>query len=175
MTKLHLDKVAFTAIMGALMFNLGTSNAHAETGAVRPVKSPSSSITQMRVYKSPTCGCCSDWVVHMQKANFSVAPENVDDTVTVKNKFGIPPRYRSCHTAVSHDGYVFEGHIPAKYIRQFMKEKPEGAAGLAVPAMPVGSPGMEVDSKFQPYQVLMLMKDGEPKVYATVNTYQSQF
>ncbi|HEY1059843.1 MAG TPA: DUF411 domain-containing protein [Limnobacter sp.] len=93
----------------------------------------------------------------------------------LKNKLGIDSRYRSCHTAVSAEGYVFEGHVPAKYIRQFLKEKPQDAIGLVVPGMPAGSPGMEIGADFSPYQVLLLTRDGQSRVYATVQTYESQF
>ncbi|NCV99393.1 MAG: hypothetical protein EBW26_01600 [Proteobacteria bacterium] len=75
----------------------------------------------------------------------------------------------SCHTAVSSDGYIFEGHIPSEYITQFLTEKPANALGLSVPGMPHGSPGMEVGNHFMPYDVLVLYKDGTSKVYAQVN------
>lgn len=175
MTNHYRHAILVAAVSGGLFFNVWNLNAHAEQSASRPLQSQSSPAAELRVYKSPTCGCCNDWVKHLQKSNFTVAPENVSDTAAMKNAFGIDPKYRSCHTAVSKEGYVFEGHIPAKYIKQFMKDKPKGAVGLAVQAMPVGSPGMEVDSEFSPYQVLMLMKDGSHEVYANVKTYQSQF
>ena len=92
----------------------------------------------------------------------------------LKTEHGINPQYRSCHTAVSTDGFVFEGHIPAKYVHQFLSDTPEGAIGLAVPAMPVGSPGMEVDDKFMPYQVLLIKKDGGSEVYADISTREEQ-
>ena len=81
----------------------------------------------------------------------------------------IEDEYRSCHTAVSSDGYIFEGHIPSEYITQFLTEKPANALGLSVPGMPHGSPGMEVGNHFMPYDVLVLFKDGTSKVYAQVN------
>ena len=82
----------------------------------------------------------------------------------------IRDRYRSCHTTVSSDGFVFEGHIPSKYVEQFLSEKHTDAIGLSVPGMPMGSPGMEVGDRFMPYDVLILFKDGSSKVYAEVNT-----
>ena len=94
---------------------------------------------------------------------------------TLKDQYDIGLRYRSCHTGVSKDGYVFEGHIPAKLVQRFLADPPEGAIGLAVPGMPVGSPGMEVGDKFMAYQVLLLMKDGSVKVYETVSSKDSQY
>ena len=86
----------------------------------------------------------------------------------IKEKYNIKPAYRSCHTAVSEDGYIFEGHIPGKYITQFLSEKNPNAIGLSVPGMPLGSPGMEVGNRFTPYEVLILFKDGTSKVYAEI-------
>ena len=87
----------------------------------------------------------------------------------VKEKYNIKPEYRSCHTGVSEDGYIFEGHIPSKYITQFLSEQNPDAIGLSVPGMPLGSPGMEVGNRFTPYEVLILYKDGTSKVYAEIN------
>ena len=86
----------------------------------------------------------------------------------IKEKYNIEPQYRSCHTAVSSNGLVFEGHIPSKYIKQFLSEDHPEAIGLSVPGMPLGSPGMEVEDRFMPYDVLILYKDGTSKVYAEV-------
>jgi hypothetical protein len=93
----------------------------------------------------------------------------------IKSQYGIETRYRSCHTAVHADGYAFEGHVPAKFIKQFLASAPKGAIGLSVPAMPLGSPGMEVDERFQAYKVLLLKKDGSYTVFAEVNSYEAQF
>ena len=76
--------------------------------------------------------------------------------------------YRSCHTGVSEDGYIFEGHIPSQYIAQFLSEDHPNAIGLSVPGMPVGSPGMEIGNRFMPYDVLILYKDGTSRVFAEV-------
>ncbi len=86
----------------------------------------------------------------------------------VKEKYNIKPEYRSCHTGVSEDGYIFEGHIPSKYITQFLSEQNPDAIGLSVPGMPLGSPGMEVSNRFTPYDVLILYKDGTSKIYAEI-------
>ncbi|MCF7982005.1 MAG: hypothetical protein K9K86_08470 [Pseudomonadales bacterium] len=88
----------------------------------------------------------------------------------IKAKYGIEPRYRSCHTAVV-DGYVFEGHIPAHVIRQFLTEKPQNVIGLSVPGMSAGSPGMEVGDRHDSYDVLLLKQDGSTQVYVYINEY----
>ncbi len=97
------------------------------------------------------------------------------DLAALKQSKLIAPRYRSCHTAVSEQGYIFEGHVPAKFIAQFLATPEQDALGLAVPAMPVGSPGMEMGDKFMPYQVLLLRDDGSHTVYAHINRYEEQF
>lgn len=130
---------------------------------------------QLTVYKTPTCGCCGEWVTHVQGAGFHADVVNQDTVAHVKDRFDIPANARSCHTAVSDSGYVFEGHVPAKYMRQFLAEAPPNAQGLLVPAMPVGSPGMEVEDRFQPYRILQLNKDGSLQIYATVTNYEQQF
>jgi len=128
------------------------------------------------VYKSPTCGCCKKWISHIKDNGFESKIHSSQNFSFIKDKKGIEPRYRSCHTAISNDGYVFEGHVPAKFIQQFMKEThADDVIGLSVPAMPVGTPGMEVDDKFQPYRVLLLKSDGTHEIYANVQSYEEQF
>lgn len=130
---------------------------------------------QLLVHKSETCGCCARWVEHVQDEGYSAEVRNEEDMASVKTGLGVPDQFRSCHTAVSRHGYVFEGHVPAIAIRQFLQNPPEGALGLAVPGMPVGSPGMEVDDEFQPYQIVLMMKDGSAQAYGFVDNYASQF
>jgi len=115
------------------------------------------------VYKSPTCGCCSKWVAHMKDSGFSVDVENRQDLASLKAQLGVPTRFQSCHTAVVGD-YVVEGHVPADLIRRMMTEKPD-IKGLAVPGMPMGSPGMDGPYK-QPYDVLAIDQGGHTSVYA---------
>ena len=119
------------------------------------------------VYKNPQCGCCDKWIKHINDFGFSshVSPDlNIS---AVKSQYGIQPRYRSCHTAVI-EGYVFEGHIPAHIIYQFLRDKPQNVIGLSVPGMPSGSPGMEVGDRHDEYQVLLLNKDGSTDVYTQI-------
>ena len=129
----------------------------------------------LEVYKSPTCGCCKGWVDHMSNAGFSVNAHDMDDLQPVKRSQGIQRDTQSCHTAVSPEGFVFEGHVPAKFVKRFLAEKPAGARGLAVPAMPVGTPGMEMGNKFMPYQILLLKTDGSTQVYAMVENAEQQY
>ena len=120
------------------------------------------------VHKTPTCGCCKKWVKHLEANSFSTMIKDHQNLQKVKEQHSIKPKYQSCHTAVSQDGYVFEGHIPSKFIKQFLANPEANAIGLSVPGMPLGSPGMEVEGRFMPYDVLVLYQDGSSKVYAQV-------
>ena len=120
------------------------------------------------VHKTPTCGCCKMWVEHIKENGFIANIKDHDGLLEIKEKYKIEPQYRSCHTAVSSNGYIFEGHIPSKFISQFLSEDHPNAIGLSVPGMPLGSPGMEVDDLFTPYDVLILFNDGTSKIYAEV-------
>ena len=120
------------------------------------------------VHKTPTCGCCKKWVDHMKVEGLLLETKNHQSLVKIKDELKIDAKYRSCHTAVSSDGYFFEGHVPSKYVRKFLKENNKDARGLSVPGMPLGSPGMEVDGKFTPYDVLIHYKDGSTEVYAEI-------
>ncbi|SFF94289.1 DUF411 domain-containing protein [Neptunomonas qingdaonensis] len=144
------------------------------SGIVAPEDKASSASVELDVYKSPTCGCCASWIEHIEKHAFTAKTIHPADLSLEKSQRGIAPMYRSCHTAVSADGYVFEGHVPAKYITQFLSEKPKNAIGLSVPDMPAGSPGMEMGDRFTPYSVLLLKKDGSSEIYAQVNSSEEQ-
>ncbi len=120
--------------------------------------------TEVTVYKSPTCGCCKKWVRHLEANGFDVKAHDVTDVVPYKIRLGLTPKLASCHTAVV-DGYVVEGHVPAQDIKRLLEERP-AIRGLAVPGMPVGSPGMEGPRK-ERYDVLSVEKDGSTSVYAT--------
>jgi hypothetical protein len=142
-------------------------------GAMQPTQTKPQ--PRLQVYKSPTCQCCEKWLKHIEQHGFISTAHNQTSLSTFKSDKGIAPQYRSCHTAVSKAGYIFEGHVPAKFIHQFLANPPENAIGLAVPGMPIGSPGMEVGDKFMPYQVLLLNADNSYVVYAELNSYQEQF
>jgi hypothetical protein len=120
------------------------------------------------VHKTPTCGCCKKWVDHMEENGFSIRTEDHQSLAMIKDDLQIQPKFRSCHTGVSEEGHFFEGHVPSKYVVQFLSESTPGAIGLSVPGMPLGSPGMEVDNRFTPYDVLIHFQDGTTKVYAEI-------
>lgn len=148
----------------------------ADTGAHTGAQNDSNAEAAMlTVYKSPSCGCCKHWITHVEQHGLSTASMDTLEMDRIKQDYQIRPNYRSCHTGVSQQGYVFEGHVPAKYIKQFLAEAPSNALGLAVPAMPVGSPGMEVEDQFMPYDILLLHADGGSSVYAHIANYQAQF
>lgn len=132
-------------------------------------------LIELLVYKTPTCGCCKKWITHIEDEGVIAHSKDYRNISNIKTKYGIKPNYRSCHTAVTRNGFAFEGHVPAKFIKQFLAEKHNNAIGLSVPAMPVGSPGMEVGERFMPYNVLILFKDGTSEVYAEVKSYEEQF
>ena len=165
--------IPFWALVSVVLFLTACSDVQqANNDAKSATQAPK---IPLDVYKSRTCRCCQKWVRHIEEHGFETDVTNVALMSRVKDKHGIEPQYRSCHTALSQDGFVFEGHIPAKYIQQFLENPPEGALGLSVPAMPIGSPGMEVDERFQRYLVLQLNVDGSVTTYAEVNTYEEQF
>lgn len=133
------------------------------------------SLGSLDVYKDPSCGCCQFWVDHAEQAGFQASiihPENLN---LEKMQRGIAPEFQSCHTSVSAEGYVFEGHVPARLVQQFLQEKPDNAIGLAVPGMPLGSPGMELGDRFTPYDVLLLKTDGSAEVYQHIASAAEQF
>lgn len=118
---------------------------------------------EVTVYKSPYCGCCGAWVTHMKDHGHDMKTVEMEDLTAIKKMTGVPEPLQSCHTAVI-DGYVIEGHVPASDVARLLQEKPK-ARGLAVPGMPVGSPGMEGPNP-QPYEVLLFQTDGSAAVYS---------
>jgi len=125
-------------------------------------------LAPIAVYKSPTCGCCNDWIKHLQANGFQVRANDVPDTRPVRARFGLPDKFGSCHTAAV-GGYVVEGHVPAADIKRLLSERPSALA-LAVPGMPVGSPGMdgpEYKGQKDPYDVLLVDARGNSRVWAS--------
>lgn len=126
----------------------------------------SSDEPMVTVYKTPTCGCCSLWVDHLKANGFSVQTYDLDDLSVTKAQLGVPGNLSSCHTAVV-GGYVVEGHVPAEDVKRLLAERPN-VTGLAVPGMPIGSPGMEVEGRPNDrYQVVAFDKRGGQSVFAT--------
>lgn len=113
------------------------------------------------MYRDPNCGCCSAWAAHFEAAgNDTVNTVDHSDIAAVKAENGVPKALRSCHTMLV-EGYVIEGHVPAADIARLLREKPEGVTGLAVPGMPMGSPGMEHGDQRQAYQVIAFGPSGQ--------------
>jgi hypothetical protein len=134
--------------------------AQADAAAARP-----HSGVAITVYKNASCGCCQNWVEHLRQHGFHVVTHDVSDTQPVKAEHGVPSALASCHTALVA-GYFIEGHVPADVIQQLIDERPP-VVGLAVPGMPIGSPGMEMEGREpQPYEILAFMRDGTTTVFA---------
>jgi hypothetical protein len=133
------------------------------TAAGGPPAAGASTPIQAEVWKTPTCGCCKAWVMHLQASGFSVVAHDVGDTSAMRSQLGMPAKLASCHTA-RIGGYAIEGHVPAADVKRLLSEKPH-AIGLSVPGMPVGSPGMEQGDQRDKYAVLLVLHDGETRIY----------
>ncbi len=123
----------------------------------------------VEVWKDPNCGCCKDWIVHLERNGFATRAHDSGNEA-MRRKLGIPQQLGSCHTALV-GGYAVEGHVPAADIRRLLRERPE-AVGLTVPGMPVGSPGMDqpvYGGRRDPYDVLLVLKSGATRVFASYN------
>jgi len=139
---------AFALVIGAMVWAPSMRNAGA---------------TEIIVYKSPTCGCCSKWIDHLRDEGFHVTEKNSNNVDQIKREQGVKRKHTSCHTALV-EGYVVEGHVPANDIKRLLQEKPK-ITGLAVPGMPMGSPGMEGDYE-DPYEVLAFTKGGKTNIFS---------
>ncbi|MDQ3418434.1 MAG: DUF411 domain-containing protein [Acidobacteriota bacterium] len=138
-------------------------------GAVPLAQTKPSAGPALSVFKTPTCGCCSKWVDHMKQAGFEVTVTDMPKASldNVKTKHNVPAAVHSCHTAIV-EGYAIEGHVPATEVKRLLKEK-QKVTGIAVPGMPIGSPGMESPGiTAHPYDVLSFDAQGKTKVFATI-------
>ena len=135
-------------------------NAQQRTQATEQVAMAS----EITVFRSPTCGCCGQWIEHMEAAGFTVKDNLTEDMTAIKEQYGVPANLASCHTTIV-DGYVVEGHIPAEDVQRLLAEKPD-VAGIAVPGMPIGSPGMESGDYVEPYTVFSFTESGETAAFA---------
>ena len=150
--RIHRRGLVLAAVLG--MGALATARA-----APRP--------SLVEVWKAPSCGCCKDWIFHLETNGFQVKVHDTGNTAA-RARLGIPMQLGSCHTA-QIEGYAIEGHVPAREIRRLLGERPS-AVGLAVPGMPIGSPGMDgpaYGSRKDPYDVLLVRKDGSTTSYQT--------
>ena len=121
------------------------------------------------VYRSPTCGCCSKWLAHLEKHDFIVQDNILEDMQGIKDKYGVSRSLASCHTAIIN-GYIVEGHVPAGDIKAMLKEKMK-IKGLAVPGMVAGTPGMEMGDQKAPFKVFAFDKDGQMQIYKSYDKY----
>lgn len=148
-------RIFLHALTASALMPLGFSLWAAESGK----------LPTLSVWKDPHCGCCVDWMAHMQKHGFKVEAFDTGNDV-VRKRLGLPLKYASCHTALI-DGYVIEGHVPAADVLRLLQEKPD-ALGLAVPGMPLGSPGMDgpaYEGRHEAYDSLLVLKNGKSTVF----------
>lgn len=160
------DRVALAAVPSPAQAGVETAaaSATATTAATSSAATPAH-LPLIRVHKSPSCGCCGVWVDHVRAAGFPVEVHDTEDMMTVKDRLGVPEPMMSCHTA-EVDGYFVEGHVPAEDIKRLLAEKPK-ARGIAVPGMPLGSPGMEMpDGRTQPYEVALVDDNGATETFS---------
>lgn len=142
--------------------------------AATPIWARAQTVPLIEVWKDPSCGCCKDWVSHVEAAGFRTKVHDVGNAA-MRRRLGIDSKYGSCHTAVV-GGYALEGHVPAREIWRLLRERPK-ALGLAVPGMPIGSPGMDgpaYGDRSDRYEVLLLARDGSASVFHTYPGSQSK-
>ena len=139
-------------------------------GVPQPATPSPAKAVEITVYRSPSCGCCGKWLEHMKANGFNVKDITVGGMDKIKDQYGVPENLWSCHTAVV-DGYVVEGHVPAQDVRDLLKLRPKDAAGLAVPGMTVGSPGMEMGGRKDPFDAVEFDKQGNVRVKHEYRSY----
>lgn len=140
-------------LMSAIPAVLALTTAFASDGLVKDIV----------VYKNPECGCCTKWVKYLQDNNYNVTIEHTRDVLALKKRLGVPEKLAACHTAVI-DGYVVEGHITHRDIKRLLLFRPD-VKGIAVPGMPIGTPGMESGSTVQSYNVMSFDEQGTVEVF----------
>ena len=143
------------------------AGAPARAGADQPIT----------VYKDANCGCCAKWIEHIHAHGIAARAIDLDAGALAERKreLGIAPQMQSCHTGVTADGLIFEGHVPATSMTRFLAAHPSGARGLAVPGMPPGSPGMEMGDRFVPYTVWQLEADGGVAAFEEIENRGAQY
>lgn len=164
MKKIVIAASALLMVVALALLATRARDGSAQDGPVRltDAQRAANAADTVVVYKTPTCGCCNDWVDHVADHGFTVVTHDLDDLTLIKQQLGVPAGRISCHTAVVR-GYTVEGHVPADLIQRMIAEGPR-FRGLTVPGMPVGSPGMEGPYK-QDYDVLSFDDAGNVQVY----------
>lgn len=148
----------------ALVIVAGAALAQSQQPVQRPAPPPpAAQASKVVVYKSPTCLCCGKWIDYLRANGFTVEVHDQDDLTSIKRGSGVPEALESCHTA-QVGGYAIEGHVPVGAIRRMLRERP-AIAGLAVPGMVAGTPGMEIGNQHPPYEVKSFTRDGHSAVY----------
>ncbi|MBE9044240.1 DUF411 domain-containing protein [Pleurocapsales cyanobacterium LEGE 10410] len=183
LSKITIVSIAIASIVGGTFYltsasrdnntavaNENTSQATLVSPWDKETEPNYSGITEMIVYRSPSCGCCGVWVEHAKKHGFKIEDIKTDEMEALKQEHNVPAELASCHTTII-DGYVMEGHIPADDIKRFLAQKPDDLIGLTVPGMPIGTPGMEARDIKQPFQVLAFNDKGETTVYKEYQSY----
>lgn len=119
----------------------------------------------LTVHKTPFCGCCKKWIKHAREAGINVIEKDHQNLNAIKREYKINPKHQSCHTSISKDGYIFEGHIHADVIKKYLENPSENSKGLSVPGMPIGSPGMEMGGRLDDYVVLTMFEDNKDEIF----------
>ena len=119
----------------------------------------------LTVHKTPFCRCCKKWIKHAREAGINVIEKDHQNLNAIKREYKINPKHQSCHTSISKDGYIFEGHIHADVIKKYLENPSENSKGLSVPGMPIGSPGMEMDGRLDDYVVLTMFEDNKDEIF----------
>ncbi|OGT19584.1 MAG: CopG family transcriptional regulator [Gammaproteobacteria bacterium RBG_16_57_12] len=137
-----------------------------DDGSMEPLPANTADIT---VYRDPNCGCCKDWISHLGRHHFKVIDLPSDQMDAIKKKYAVPKEAASCHTAVI-EGYVIEGHVPANDIKRLLRIKP-AITGLSVPGMTTGTPGMEMGSRKDPFNVITFDSNGVADIFNSYRDY----
>ena len=146
------------AIAGLVLTSCTVAKAP-EFSAIKDTSGEQAALTsELVVFRSPTCGCCGLWIEHMKTAGFHVKDKITGDMTAIKQQYDVPANLASCHTAIV-DGYVVEGHVPAEDVQRLLNSKSD-VAGVTVPGMPIGSPGMESGDHVEPYTVFSFREEG---------------
>ena len=132
--------------------------------ALPTVNASDAMVKDIVVYKNPDCGCCTKWVRYLEQNNYNVTIEDTRDVQAVKKRLGVPEKLAACHTAVI-DGYVIEGHITHRDIKRLLLFRPD-VTGIAVPGMPLGTPGMEMGDSVESYDVISFDEQGRLEVFS---------